>query len=51
MDAQIAAGQGVLRNPATVLESEPLCKAAWAFQERVLSARTVHFAGDQSGLF
>ncbi len=36
-----------MRNPATVLESEPLCKAAWTFQERVLSTRTVHFAGDQ----
>lgn len=33
--------------PATILEKEPLCKGVWAFQERVLSNRTVHFASDQ----
>lgn len=33
--------------PPTILEKEPLCKGVWAFQERVLSKRTVHFASDQ----
>ena len=36
-----------MRTSYVALESEPLFKGAWAFQERVLSSRTVHFASDQ----
>ena len=37
----------VIRDYYVEMGSEPLSKRGWAFQERVLSRRTVHFASDQ----
>jgi hypothetical protein len=36
-----------IRDRYVEMKSEPLSKRGWAFQERVLSRRTVHFASDQ----
>lgn len=37
----------VLRSPYIEMKSEPLWSGVWAFQERVLSPRILHFASDQ----
>ena len=37
----------LLRKPYIEMTSEPLYKGVWAFQERVLSPRILHFASDQ----
>lgn len=37
----------VHRAPYVEMKSEPLLNGVWAFQERVLAPRTIHFASDQ----
>ena len=40
----------VVRSYRVDMEHEPLCTRGWAFQERVLSRRVLHFASDQACL-
>lgn len=37
----------VIKSYRTEMRSEPLAERAWAFQERVLARRVIHFASDQ----
>lgn len=38
----------VIRSYRVEMKSEPLAERGWAFQERVLARRVLHFASDQT---